>query len=145
MDRIQAAHLGEPVAPSGGRSKQARPSAGARGREKPSGERQKRKRATDPSATQTQAAGEGAESKTKIPPGSVRLWLNLGASDGFDQAGLKAALQGLEAPVASIARVDLRPTYSYLIVTEDSAPAFEALVGKSVGNKSLKLERAKRR
>jgi len=145
MDRIQAAHLGEPVAPSGGRSKQARPSAGARGREKPSGERQKRKRATDPSATQTQPAGEGAESKTKIPPGSVRLWLNLGASDGFDQAGLKAALQGLEAPVASIARVDLRPTYSYLIVTEDSAPAFEALVGKSVGNKSLKLERAKRR
>jgi ATP-dependent RNA helicase DeaD len=136
MDRIQAAHLAEAVAPSGGRPKEARSSAGAREREKPSRERPKRKRAT---------AGEGVKSKTAIPLGSVRLWLNLGASDGFDQAGLKAALEGLQAPVASISRVDLRPTYSYLIVTEDSAPAFEALVGKSVGNKSLKLERAKRR
>jgi hypothetical protein len=145
MDRIQAAHSGEPVAPSGGRPKEARPSAGARGREKPPRERQKRKRAADPVATQTQAAGEGAESKTKIPAGSVRLWLNLGASDGFDQAKLRAALEGLEAPVATISRVELRPTYSYLIVTEESAPAFEALVGKSVGNKSLKLERAKPR
>jgi ATP-dependent RNA helicase DeaD len=129
MDRIQAAHLSETVATSGARTK-------SRGREKPSDERGKRKKP---------AAEHGAQSKSAIPAGSVRLWLNLGASDGLNPAGLKEALEGLAAPVASISRVDLRPTYSYLIVSEESAPAFEALVGKSVGNKSLKLERAKRR
>src|SRR5262249_54265209 len=136
MDRIQAAHSSEAVAPSGARSKGARPSSGARERGKPSHERGKRKKP---------AAEPRAESKSAIPAGSVRLWINLGASDGLNPAGLKEALEGLAAPVASISRVDLRPTYSYLVVSEESAPAFEALVGKSVGNKSLKLERAKRR
>jgi len=71
--------------------------------------------------------------------------MNVGASDGFDDAGLKAALEGLGAPAANLSRIDIRPTYSYLVVAEESAPAFEALAGKPLGGKTLKLERAKRR
>jgi len=93
-------------------------------------------------------AGESEEpSRHRGPsaPGQVRLWLNLGSSDGLDEAGLRAALEGLGAPVAKVARLDLRPTYAYVFVPEGDAPAFEAIAGRTHAGKSLKIERARRR
>ena len=71
--------------------------------------------------------------------------MNVGAADGFDDAGLKAALESLGAPTVNLARIDIRPTYSYLVVPEESATSFEGLAGKTLGGKALKFERAKRR
>ncbi len=77
--------------------------------------------------------------------GQVRLWLNLGSAEGLDDAGLRAALEALGAPIGKLARVELRPTYSYVFVAEGDAPAFEKLDGQSHQGKTLKIERARRR
>ena len=73
------------------------------------------------------------------------MWLNLGSADGLDAAGLGSALEALGAPTGKVQRSELRPTYAYLFVAEEDAPAFESLSGKTHGTKTLKLERARRR
>jgi ATP-dependent RNA helicase DeaD len=94
-------------------------------------------------------AGDGAEKsgrhRATAAPGQVRLWLNLGTSDGLDEAGLRAALEALGAPVARVSRFDVRPTYTYAFVAEADAVAFEALDGRTHAGKALKVERARRR
>jgi ATP-dependent RNA helicase DeaD len=44
-----------------------------------------------------------------------------------------------------VARVELRPTYSYVFVAEEDAGGFEALAGKPHADKPLKIERARRK
>ena len=78
-------------------------------------------------------------------PGEVRLWMNLGSSEGLDAAGITAALEGLGAPAGKLIRLDVRPTYSYGFVAEEDAAAFEKLNGQQRGEKTLRLERARRR
>ena len=73
------------------------------------------------------------------------MWLNLGTADGLDARDSAAALEALGAPAGKLQRTDLRPTYAYLFVAEEEAPAFESLTGKTHGTKTLKLERARRR
>lgn len=76
-------------------------------------------------------------------PGQVKLWVGLGKSNNLDDSGLKRALQDLGAPEEKIVAVDVRPTFSYVLVVEEDAPLFEALNGKSFGDRSLKIERAR--
>jgi ATP-dependent RNA helicase DeaD len=83
--------------------------------------------------------------ETPEVPGQVRMWVGLGKSDGIDEAGVTAALEALGAPAGKVARIELRPTYAYVFVAEEDAAAFEALHGKQHGEKTLKIERAKRR
>jgi ATP-dependent RNA helicase DeaD len=83
--------------------------------------------------------------ETPEVPGQTRMWVGLGKSDGLDDAGLTAVLEGLGAPAGKVARIDLRPTYAYVFVADEDAAAFEALNGKQHGEKTLKIERAKRR
>ena len=78
-------------------------------------------------------------------PGQVRLWMNLGSSEGLDAAGITAALESLGAPAGKLLRLDVRPTYSYGFVAEEDAAAFEKLNGQARGEKMLRLERARRR
>ena len=78
-------------------------------------------------------------------PGQVRLWMNVGSAEGLDVAGITAMLEGLGAPAGKVQRVDLKQTYSYAFVAEEDAPAFEKLDGQKRGEKSLRLERARRR
>ena len=54
-------------------------------------------------------------------------------------------LEGLGAPAGKLQRLDVRQTYSYAFVAEEDAPAFEKLDGQQRGEKSLRLERARRR
>ncbi len=84
------------------------------------------------------------EASVEVAPGNLRLWINLGKTDGVDAASLGGALATLGAPVDKVAVTELRGTYSYLHVPEGDAPAFEALAGKQHGEKALKIERARR-
>ncbi len=90
-------------------------------------------------------SGEGSRRPRADVAGQVRLWLNLGSAEGLDEAGLRAALEALGAPTGKLARLELRPLYSYAFVAEADAPAFEKLDGQSHQGKSLKIERARRR
>ncbi|QRN99477.1 DEAD/DEAH box helicase [Archangium violaceum] len=87
---------------------------------------------------------ERQESTPEVP-GQARLWVGLGRSDGLDEAALTSALEGLGAPAGKVQRVELKPTYAYVFIADEDVPAFEALNGKQHGEKTLKLERARRR
>jgi len=78
-------------------------------------------------------------------PGQARLWVGLGKDAGLDEAGVQSALEALGAPAGKVVRVQLRPSYSYVIVAEEDVAAFEALDGKPHGEGTLKIERARPR
>jgi ATP-dependent RNA helicase DeaD len=83
------------------------------------------------------------KASAQVEAGQVRLWLNLGKADGVDEAGVVAALEGIGAPSGRVAKTELRGTYSYVHVAEADASGFVALAGRSHGEKSVKVERAK--
>ena len=112
--------------------------------ERSSGGRERRERRERPPRRDRpeETAPAAAEAST---PGQIRLWMNLGSSEGLDAAGITAALEGLGAPSGKLIRLDVRPTYSYGFVAEEDAAAFEKLNGQQRGEKTLRLERARRR
>ncbi len=83
--------------------------------------------------------------ETPEVPGQARLWVGLGRSDVADEAALTAALEGMGAPAGKVQRVELKPTYAYVFVADEDVAGFEAVNGKQHGEKTLKLERARRR
>jgi ATP-dependent RNA helicase DeaD len=85
-----------------------------------------------------------AEPAPAIPDGHVRLWFNLGRVDGLDKSSFVAALETAGAPAGKVPAPDVMGTFSYVTVSEADAPALEALSGKKVGEKGIKVERAKR-
>jgi ATP-dependent RNA helicase DeaD len=78
-------------------------------------------------------------------PGEVKLWTNLGMDDGMDEAKMPAALEAAGAPAGKVLRMELRPTYAYVFVADEDAAGFEATHGKPHGDRTLKVERAKRK
>ncbi|WNZ60603.1 DbpA RNA binding domain-containing protein [Myxococcus sp. MxC21-1] len=78
-------------------------------------------------------------------PGQTRLWVGLGKQDGLDEAGVAAALEAAGAPAGKVLRTDLRPTYAYVFVADEDVAAFEATHGKPHGERTLKVEQAKRK
>jgi len=112
--------------------------------ERGSGSREKRERRERPPRRDRPEEGAPASGESSAP-GQVRLWMNLGSSEGLDAAGITAALEGLGAPAGKLLRLDVRPTYSYGFVAEEDAAAFEKLNGQARGEKTLRLERARRR
>ena len=122
-----------------------RPPRGERsGRDERSGGRERRERRDRPPRRDRVEEGAPAAAEASTP-GQVRLWMNLGSSEGLDAAGITAALEALGAPAGRLIRLDVRPTYSYGFVAEDDAAAFEKLDGQARGDKTLRLERARRR
>ena len=87
---------------------------------------------------------ERPESTPEVP-GQARLWVGLGRDTVQDEAAVTSALESLGAPAGKVQRVELKPTYSYVFVADEDVAAFEALNGKQHGEKTLKLERARRR
>jgi ATP-dependent RNA helicase DeaD len=73
------------------------------------------------------------------------MWVGLGKQEGLDEAGVTAALEGMGAPAGKVVKVELRSTYSYVFVADEDSAAFEALNGKQHGEKTLKIEKARRR
>ncbi|MCY1001471.1 DEAD/DEAH box helicase [Myxococcus sp. MISCRS1] len=78
-------------------------------------------------------------------PGQVRLWVGLGKQDGLDEAGVTSALEAAGAPAGKVVRMDLRPTYAYVFVADEDAAGFEATHGKQHGERTLKVERARKK
>jgi len=74
----------------------------------------------------------------------AKLWVSLGADDGLDEAGVKAALAELGASADSIKHVDVRPAHAFVYVERDALDAFLAANGKMRGEKEVKVERARR-
>jgi ATP-dependent RNA helicase DeaD len=79
-----------------------------------------------------------------LPEGQARLWINLGKMDGLDEAGLTRALTDAGAPTGKLLRTEVRGTYSYGYVADADVAEFEAASGKKHGEKSLKIEKAKK-
>jgi ATP-dependent RNA helicase DeaD len=136
----------QPAAPAR-EAREGRERRGPRGRER--GAREREGRRERPPRRQ-RAGGEAAEAPraapAELPAGQARLWVNLGRSDKLDSdAAVSAALEGAGAPLGKVVRVELRPTFSYVIVAEGDVAAFEAVSGKTHEAKSLKVERARRR
>ncbi len=84
------------------------------------------------------------EPAAPLPPGQARLWVNLGKLDSLDESGFKTALQSAGAPVDKVVRVELRGSYSYAFVADEDVPSFEGASGKKLGEKAIKIERARR-
>ena len=78
-------------------------------------------------------------------PGQARMWVGLGSRTGSTRRASPPPSRALGAPAGKVARIELRPTYAYVFVADEDAAAFEALNGKQHGEKTLKIERAKRR
>jgi len=123
-----------------------RPERGERsGREeRGSGTRERRERRERPPRRDRPEEGAPASTESSAA-GQVRLWMNLGSTEGLDAAAITAALEELGAPAGKLLRLDVRPTYSYGFVAEEDAAAFEKLNGQVRGEKTLRLERARRR
>ncbi len=116
------------------------------GREERSGGRErKERRERPPKRDRPEGSTAAAPAAESSAPGQVRLWINLGSSEGLDAAGITAALESLGAPAGKLLRLEVRPTYSYGFVAEEDAAAFEKLNGQQRGEKTLRLERARRR
>ncbi|RPH68592.1 MAG: DEAD/DEAH box helicase [Myxococcaceae bacterium] len=106
--------------------------------------RERRERAERPPRRDRAEEGPRPPSEAAAP-GQVRLWMNVGTAEGLDAAGITAMLESLGAPAGKVQRLDVKQTYSYAFVAEEDAPAFEKLDGQKRGEKSLRLERARRR
>jgi hypothetical protein len=81
----------------------------------------------------------------ELPPGTARLYLNLGRKDGAserDVADLITAHASLSAPP----ELDIMNTHTYINVPSDDAQRVcDALTGKELGGRSLVCEPAKPR
>jgi len=87
---------------------------------------------------------EGAGAVRAAEPGQVRLWVNLGKASGLDAAGVTAALEAAGAPAGKVQHVELLGAFSYVFVPEGDAAGFESASGKKHGERSIKIERAKK-
>ncbi|WNG29743.1 DEAD/DEAH box helicase [Cystobacter fuscus] len=74
-------------------------------------------------------------------PGEAKLRFNLGTDDGLDEAKFIAALEAAGAPAGKVNKALLRGHYGYAYVPESEAQAFEALDGKSHGDKAIKVDK----
>jgi len=107
---------------------------GGRGRERSSRERER------PEPSRERKPEEAA-----LPAGQSRVWVNIGKGDGASVDSLRTELEGQGAPGGKVVRVELRTTYSYLVIADEDVAAFEGLAGKTVQGKALKIERARPR
>ncbi|EPX58879.1 Cold-shock DEAD-box protein A [Cystobacter fuscus DSM 2262] len=74
-------------------------------------------------------------------PGEAKLRFNLGTDDGLDEVKFIAALEAAGAPAGKVNKALLRGHYGYAYVPESEAQAFEALDGKSHGDKAIKVDK----
>lgn len=77
-------------------------------------------------------------------PGQARLWVNLGKASNLDAAGVTAALEAAGAPAGKVQHVELLGAFSYVFVPEEDVAGFEGANGKKHGERSIKIERAKK-
>lgn len=100
----------------------------------PHEERPREERAAAPQET------EAAEEAEK----GVKLYVSLGTEDELDEAGIRKTILDLAgAEEASILRLEVKDSFSFFTVDKDAAAAFLSANGAQVGEKELRVERAK--
>jgi ATP-dependent RNA helicase DeaD len=81
----------------------------------------------------------------ELPPGTARLYLNLGRKDGAAERDVLDLLQA-STTLSSPPELDIMNTHTYINVpSEDATRVCEALTGKELGGRSLLCEPAKPR
>jgi ATP-dependent RNA helicase DeaD len=81
----------------------------------------------------------------ELPPGTARLYLNLGRKDGASERDVLDLLSS-HATLATQPELDIMNTHTYINVpSEDAGRVCEALTGKELGGRSLLCEPAKPR
>jgi ATP-dependent RNA helicase DeaD len=81
----------------------------------------------------------------ELPPGTARLYLNLGRKDGAAERDVLDLLQA-NLTLSSPPELDIMNTHTYINVpADDAARVCEALTGKELGGRSLLCEPAKPR
>lgn len=128
----------EPRRDRGPREERSRERPAPRAAVAESGERERRpRREEQPRRSPTRAP--------EVAAGESKLWVNLGTADGLGPGSLATALEIVGAPLGSVLRSEMRPTFSYVFVSEAQCPSLEALSGKQHGTKTLKLEKSRPR
>src|SRR5712691_6044779 len=78
------------------------------------------------------------------PPDRVKLYVSLGAEQGWDKDGIAAALAEAAAqPRDTVLAVDLKPRYAYVLVQPGSEAAYVAVNGKPLRDRPLTVEIAR--
>lgn len=81
---------------------------------------------------------EGAE------PQGIKLYVGLGTADQMDEAQIRQTILELaKAEESSILALDVKDAFSFVTVHPDAAAAFLSASGAQVGEKELRVERAK--
>src|SRR5690606_18586783 len=95
-------------------------------------------------------AAEGAVAETREPEAAeegeqgLKLYVSLGTEDGLDEAGIRKTVLDLAgAEEGSILALDVKDAFSLFTVDKDAAAAFLSANGAQVGEKELRVERAK--
>lgn len=90
---------------------------------------------------------EGSEAaETPREDRGARLWVSLGSEEGLDAAAVQTTLAELAGVDADkVKHVDVRSAHSFVYVERDSLDAFLAAHGKERGEKTMRIERARRR
>ncbi len=110
------------------------PSTGGEGAERGERKERRERRRREPSGGNVRQA----------EPGQARLWVNLGKASNLDAAGVTAALEAAGAPAGKVQHVELLGAFSYVFVPEEDVAGFEGANGKKHGERSIKIERAKK-
>jgi ATP-dependent RNA helicase DeaD len=87
---------------------------------------------------------EGGGNVRQAEPGQARLWVNLGKASGLDASGVTAALEAAGTPKGMVQHVELLGAFSYVFVPEGEVAGFEGASGQKHGERTLKIERAKK-
>jgi ATP-dependent RNA helicase DeaD len=95
-----------------------------------------------PAETPSDRAEKPAE--PPATPDRVKLYVSLGAEQGWDKDGLAAALADVAAqPRGTVLAVDLKPRYAYVLVQPGSEAAYVAANGKTLRERPLTVEIAR--
>lgn len=128
------------------RAEEEGPAERRRERKRPRRERERRERppreAREEEAREERAA-EGEEPAEESEKG-IKLYVSLGTEDGLDEAGIRKTVIDLaNAEEESVLSLDVKDGFSFFTVDKDAAAAFLSANGAQVGEKELRVERAK--
>lgn len=107
--------------------------------------RERRGRAPREEAEASEEAGEARAAEPAEEGGEgIKLYVSLGTEDGMDEAGVRTTVLDLAgAEAESVLALDVKDAFSFFTVDKDAAAAFLSANGAQVGEKEIRVERAK--
>jgi ATP-dependent RNA helicase DeaD len=134
------------------RGREERPRREGTREERPRRDRERRERkprldSGSPASSTADAPREAISSEpAPSPDGRQQLWVNLGATDQLDTAGVTSALVEIAGIAATdLGRVDVRATHTYVYVEPAIAEKLLAANGKDRQGKAVRVERPRKK